>query len=139
MPWCPKCGAEYKKGIETCTTCNLPLRSAPPLDETVTHDEDDLVKVCNVGTVAHAEIIQGLLETNGIRVMVRDNDGALRGLYPSLVTGSVDVLVFKNDFDKASTLISDHLEWSEDELTEFMERSGVLDLDEWELDDEFLP
>ncbi len=139
MPWCPKCSAEYREGVDTCPTCNLPLRSAPPLEETVTHDEDDLVKVCNVGDKAHADIIRGLLETNGIRVMVLDDAGALRSLYPSLVTGSVDVMVFKNDFDKAATLISDHLEWSEDELTKYMERSGVLDLDEWELDDEYLP
>ena len=139
MPWCPKCGAEYKEGIKSCSTCNLPLRVAPMLDETTTHDEDDLVTLRTVDDKSQAEIIKGLLETNGIRVMLRDSESTLRGLYPSMVTGNVDILVFKGQREKADKLISEKLEWSEDELTEFMERSGVLDKDEWELDDEYLP
>lgn len=25
MPWCPKCGAEFRAGFTVCNTCRLPL------------------------------------------------------------------------------------------------------------------
>ena len=29
MPWCPKCGSEYKEGIDRCRTCDRDLVSEP--------------------------------------------------------------------------------------------------------------
>ena len=25
MPWCPKCGAEYRDGFTRCASCDVPL------------------------------------------------------------------------------------------------------------------
>lgn len=30
MPWCPKCGAEFREGFKTCNTCHVPLVSHEP-------------------------------------------------------------------------------------------------------------
>ncbi len=30
MPWCPKCGCEYREGFATCADCGIALADAPP-------------------------------------------------------------------------------------------------------------
>ncbi|MGI6180746.1 MAG: hypothetical protein ACOYIE_01555 [Agathobaculum sp.] len=33
MPWCPQCGAEFRKGFRECNTCHIPLIDHPPTEE----------------------------------------------------------------------------------------------------------
>lgn len=30
MPWCPKCGAEFRPGFTECNTCHIPLIDHKP-------------------------------------------------------------------------------------------------------------
>lgn len=30
MPWCPKCGAEFREGFTTCNSCHVPLIDHEP-------------------------------------------------------------------------------------------------------------
>lgn len=30
MPWCPKCGAEFRSGFTECNTCHIPLIDHKP-------------------------------------------------------------------------------------------------------------
>ena len=30
MPWCPKCGAEFRPGFTECNTCHIPLMDHKP-------------------------------------------------------------------------------------------------------------
>ncbi len=38
MPWCPKCGAEFRKGFTACNTCHVKLIAHKP-DGTETIEE----------------------------------------------------------------------------------------------------
>lgn len=38
MPWCPKCGAEFRKGVTACNTCHVKLIDHKP-DGTETIEE----------------------------------------------------------------------------------------------------
>lgn len=33
MPWCPRCGCEFRQGIRKCNTCDLPLIDHAPSRE----------------------------------------------------------------------------------------------------------
>ena len=41
MPWCPKCGAEFREGFTTCNSCQLPLIDHRPDGTEVVPPEPD--------------------------------------------------------------------------------------------------
>lgn len=67
--FCPRCGAEYRAGIEECADCLLPLVENPPGDDKDMSKVPELVEVCVVNRM-DAELLRGLLEDNGIPALV---------------------------------------------------------------------
>ena len=73
MPFCPGCMTEYREGFTHCVDCDLELVSALPQEspELRLPDSINLVKLAGFSTVAEAEMMQELLEDNGIGTLIR--------------------------------------------------------------------
>lgn len=63
MPWCPRCGAEYREEFSRCSECNVRLVSAPP-EETPLGDEGVIVAAFN--DHQEALLARGYLDDEGI-------------------------------------------------------------------------
>jgi hypothetical protein len=128
MKYCHKCNTEYIIDIETCPDCGSVLHDAPGLEETVSTDEKDWVIVTRVKDQYEAEMIHSLLESEGIHTSVRDPAGGLKNLYGPFLPdrGTVEILVHKSNLEKAREVILKNSEWTEDELTEYMESEGSI-------------
>jgi hypothetical protein len=73
----------------------------------MSHGADDLVRLTIAANETEAELIRGLLRTEGIESMQRQTDvaaGALDGWAPG---GAREVLVLAADLDRARELIAD--------------------------------
>ncbi len=86
MPFCPRCGAEYRESTELCSDCGIELVASlpePGSDETV---DTQLVELASFPIASEAEMIQELLEGNNIRTVIRgdvDPIGATSGAEPA--------------------------------------------------------
>ncbi|HKO42123.1 MAG TPA: DUF2007 domain-containing protein [Pyrinomonadaceae bacterium] len=100
--FCPVCESEYEAGIATCPDDNTELVEGLTPSNTV-HDNSEasfrLLHTFNVP--AEAEMVDDLLQKNGIRSMVRG--GGADNLSPALSgTGrGAAVLVDERDYDRA--------------------------------------
>ena len=87
MPFCPGCRTEYREGMTRCGECDLELVAELP----GTEDESNrkvlqLVELASFTTASEAEMIQELLEGNGIPTIIRgDTDpiGPTSGAEPA--------------------------------------------------------
>ena len=131
MLWRHGCNMEYKEGISTCPDCGLPLKSAPGLSEPPYEPGIEWTMVYRAPDISQAESINALLESEGITAKVRDSQGALKSIYGGGVfDGKVDILVLKEKLEEASKVIENQIQWTDDELTDYMEKKGELD-NEW--------
>ncbi len=72
MPWCPKCGAEYREGFTECAGCHIPLVDKKPQQETdAVYVMKKAVTVCIVENRLEAEAIKALLYEHDIAVIDR--------------------------------------------------------------------
>jgi len=137
MAWCPGCSYEYVDGTEICPDCNLPLKKAPGLAELVIHEDKEWTPIRSVSNKSQAEIIKGLLESNECEVLLRESSGSM----PSVIgiggaPGSViNVLVPLEKAGIAATLLRSELNWTEDELAEYMMKHDDLGYGDFDIDD----
>ena len=51
MPWCPKCGAEYRDGFTRCASCDVPLvdrlTDEQSKEANKSETERDVIKWCS--------------------------------------------------------------------------------------------
>jgi len=69
MPYCPRCGYEYRAGVERCADCGAPLVAEPPAS--APRHEEPLVKVAEAANEALAGMWAELLENNGIPCLAK--------------------------------------------------------------------
>lgn len=73
MPWCPKCGREYREGFSFCVDCQCSLTDDPP--ETaralLRRGQDGAVLLCEIEDGPKTGLLTALLEGEGIPVLVR--------------------------------------------------------------------
>ncbi len=100
MPFCPSCGAEYQSGVARCTECDLEVVESLTPDD-IQEEGTDLTELASFPLASEAEMVQELLEGNGIRTVMRgDRDpiGATSGAAPTTL------LVEKRDLVRATDL-----------------------------------
>ena len=123
MPWCPKCSTEYVETIKECPECRVPLRAAPGLDEFMFEDRTWAV-IRETENSVEASIIKDILEERGFEVKILDKHS-----YQIPVGGpgwTSRVLVPTEASYGALMALRARREWSEQELTEYMEAHGGL-------------
>ena len=90
--YCPRCGAEYRRGTFVCADCGVPLTSAPPArDENEREDLEiryaELVTILETADPTLLILAQSLLEGAGIPSHVRGH-GALGMTAPGRLGGN---------------------------------------------------
>ncbi len=64
-----------------------------------------------VNTAVEAHLIKGMLNNNGIECMItNENVSTILPHYNNMLGGGIRIMVAEEDFDKAITLVNDHLE-----------------------------
>lgn len=100
--FCPVCESEYKPGITHCPDDNSPL--VEHLSSLHDSSEARFVHLHHLGSPVEAEMVNDLLQQNGIRSVVQSGGAdALTPLLSSVSDGSV-ILVDERDLDRAQEL-----------------------------------
>jgi hypothetical protein len=105
--FCPICEAEYEAGITSCPDDNSPLVNRLTSENTV-HDNSEarFLPLHNLGSPAEAEMVNDILQKNGIRSVVQSG-GA--DVFSPLLSSTADgalILVDERDFDRAQEVYS---------------------------------
>jgi hypothetical protein len=105
--FCPVCEAEYEAGITTCPDDNSPLVDRLTSENTVhDHSEARFLPLHNLGSPAEAEMVNDILQKNGIRSVVKSGGAdAFSPLLSSTADGAL-ILVDERDFDRAREVYS---------------------------------
>ncbi len=104
--FCPVCEAEYQPGVNRCPDDDAELVDRLT-SENVIHDSSEarFVQLHRLGSPAEAEMINDILQNNGIRSVVQS--GGSNALSPLLsATNGAVVLVDERDFDRANEIYS---------------------------------
>ncbi len=107
LMFCPVCEAEYEAGITTCPDDNSPLVDRLTSENTV-HDRSEarFLPLHNLGSPAEAEMVNDILQKNGIRSVVKSGGAdAFSPLLSSTADGAL-ILVDERDFDRAREVYS---------------------------------
>ena len=103
--FCPVCESEYEKGMTNCPDDGAELVERLTPENTLRdHSDARFVPLHNVGSPAEAEMVNDILQQNGIRSAVQS--GGMDAFSPLLSTTSpgAAVLVDERDFDRAQEI-----------------------------------
>lgn len=100
--FCPVCEAEYESGITHCRDDNSPLvEKLTPENRLHDSSEAELVLFHKLGSPAEAEMVNDILQKNGIRSVVKSGmSDAFSPLLSSTAEGAV-ILIDERDLDRA--------------------------------------
>jgi len=87
MPFCPKCGGEYRSGFTRCVDCGVPLAEHLPGYPEPKQNSEPPVAVYETRSQAEAGVLRAKLEFFGIAASL-SGDLALRGLYDPMGAGA---------------------------------------------------
>lgn len=129
MPFCPKCGVEYREGFSRCSDCDVALVDSP--DTSPEWGDSPPAELTRRENPTEARMICRALEDAGIPCVVKGAEGKeMLGpmLGVSLFDGNdlnyVVILVPEDRLEEANSLISVYFEEEgSDEEVEFMECS----------------
>ncbi len=114
MPFCPSCHSEYRLGFTRCSDCDVQLVDCLPDENSGNYHQDEL-ELVEMGTFPdplQAQMIQELLEINGIVSLLHSDAsaGAGFGAIPNTL------LVSAADLSKARELFGQYFEGDQPEL-----------------------
>jgi hypothetical protein len=108
MPYCPRCKAEYKPGIERCSDCDLPLVEKLPEE---VHREVKYKFLRNLPSRLYAEMLQESLKNYGILSMIKGDDiGIMLGSYSTTSPVEISLWVPEEDWEKADRIADEMLD-----------------------------
>ena len=92
-------------------------------------DESDWTLLTSVPDLTQANILFAILKSAGIPAGIRDRNQALGNLYAfdQIMESGCEVYVKIDRLDEAKELTAGQVEWTEDELADYMERTGELE------------
>lgn len=111
MPWCPKCGTEYREGYTACADCHVPLVAERPAQFPAQPGAlaaiTDPVAVYETGDSAAAEMICEMLRNADIAAATRDSDplGAVAKLYTGSSFMGVHIVVDRSQAAQAQEVL----------------------------------
>ena len=103
--FCPVCEAEYEPGVTRCPDDNATLVNKLTPENAV-HDSSEakFVLLHRLGSPAEAEMVNDILQKNGIRSAVKSGGAdTLSPLLSATARGAV-ILVDERDFDRAQEI-----------------------------------
>ena len=102
--FCPVCESEYEAGLTHCPDDDAELVERLTPENTLRdHSEARFVPLHNVGSPAEAEMVNDILQQNGIRSAVQS--GGMDAFSPLLSTTSpAMILVDERDLDRAQQI-----------------------------------
>ncbi len=109
MPFCPKCHCEYREGFARCSDCNVELVGSLPEETLEIPDpgEHELVELSSFPDPMEAQMIQELLENNGIESVLQSDFNAGAGPFTASPNA---LLVRRTDFLKAREIFEEYFE-----------------------------
>jgi hypothetical protein len=118
MPWCPKCRVEYRQGFKTCSDCHSvlvnelePIKtdSNKKCDDEAT--EDEAAYLTSVSNKIEAEMLEALLNSNGIPVLKKSREaGGYLDIYMGATVYGVDLYVPSRLLERAREIIASNSE-----------------------------
>jgi hypothetical protein len=114
MPFCPNCHCEYRLEFTRCSDCDIELVESLSEENYVERDrgELELVLLASFPNLMEAQMIQELLEANGIESMLQSDFNAGAG---SFTASPNAVLVRKIDYPKGHELYEQYFEGDQPE------------------------
>jgi putative signal transducing protein len=105
--FCPVCEAEYEPGIARCPDDNSPLVERLTSENTV-HDSSEarFLPLHTLGSPAEAEMVNDILQKNGIRSVVQSGGADAFSPLLSATAPGATVLVDERDLDRAQEVYS---------------------------------
>lgn len=107
MPWCSKCGYEYREGVLVCPDCGealvaeLPPEAPPPPSE-----PPRMARLCTVANWVQADLIETHLRGFGIPCMKRSDNIRIATDFAFTPGGFVEILVPEELLEDARQLVA---------------------------------
>jgi len=103
--FCPVCESEYEAGVTHCPDDDAELVERLTPENTLRdHSEARFVTLHNVGSPAEAEMVNDILQQNGIRSAVQSGGSDVLSPLLSTTSPGAMVLVDERDFDRAQEI-----------------------------------
>ena len=118
MPWCPKCGAEFREGFTMCSSCQIPLEEKLHGDAPEAVESKRIVLYTVTGTL-EADMLCELLRREGIAAYPREQTlGQGARLYTGASFFGTDIMIDADEAERARTVLNAYLHQSEAPLEE---------------------
>ncbi len=103
--FCPVCESEYELGITRCPDDDMELVERLTPENTLhDHSEARFVALHNVGSATEAEMVNDILQQNGVRSVVQSGGADMFSPLLSATAPGALVLVDERDFDRAQEI-----------------------------------
>lgn len=111
MPWCPKCGTEYREGFAECVDCHVPLLDKKPISPPEADLQEheyllDPVVAYQVATTAEARMVCETLRNADIACITRESSlGGILATYTGSSIYGTDIVVDRTRLEDAREVL----------------------------------
>jgi len=103
MPWCPKCGAQYREGFTRCSECGVELTADPPSAAPV---GPEWVTVATFASDEEAALARGFLIGRGLQAEILDQQMHIQP-YGTVIMGEISLMVPPEEEERARALLAE--------------------------------